>query len=101
MRSEQKGKPKLTPNSKKAKPISKNVKPKKRVAFKGERLSAAYYFHEVCGNKISRCRPQVITEQNGRSKLKEIKSSPMASRGSTQNGFLSKRLRSRVPRPRA
>ena len=49
------------------------VKPKKTSAFKGERLSASYYFHEVCGGKISRCKPQIIAEKDGRHKLKEIK----------------------------
>eukprot|EP00966_Prymnesium_polylepis_P186204 4316408-Prymnesium_polylepis.1 len=49
------------------------VKPKKTSAFKGDRLSASYYFHEVCGGKISRCTPQIIPEKDGRRKLKEIK----------------------------
>ena len=72
-RYEKKGKAKPGPKPKN-KPISKNVvKPKKLMAFKGERLSAAYYFHEVCGGKISRCTPMVIAEKDGRSKLKEIK----------------------------
>ena len=62
-----KGKP---PSSKTAKGV---VKPKKTSAFKGERLSASYYFHEVCGGKISRCTPQIIPEKDGRRKLKEIK----------------------------
>ena len=61
----------------KGKPPSKTakgvVKPKKTSAFKGERLSASYYFHEVCGGKISRCTPQIIAEKDGRRKLKEIK----------------------------
>jgi hypothetical protein len=73
-RFEKKGKAKPAPKPKKVKPISKNVvKPKKLVAFKGDRLSAAYYFHEVCGGKILRCTPKVIAEKDGRSKLKEIK----------------------------
>ena len=49
------------------------VKPKKTSAFKGDRLSASYYFHEICGGKISRCSPQIIPEKDGRRKLKEIK----------------------------
>lgn len=49
------------------------VKPKKTSAFKGDRLSASYYFHEVCGGKISRCSPQIIPEKDGRRKVKEIK----------------------------
>lgn len=49
------------------------VTPGKTVAFKGARLSAAYYFHTVCDGKISRCSPQVITDNNGHRKLKEIK----------------------------
>lgn len=61
------GKP---PSSKTAKGV---VKPKKTSAFKGERLSASFYFHEVCGGKISRCTPQIIPEKDGRRKLKEIK----------------------------
>ena len=69
-----KAKPGAKPKKNNNKPISKNVvKPKKLVAFKGDRLSAAYYFHEVCGSKISRCTPMVIAEKDGRSKLKEIK----------------------------
>lgn len=49
------------------------VKPKKTSAFKGSRLSASYYFHEVCGGKISRCLPHIILEKDGRFKRKEIK----------------------------
>ena len=49
------------------------VKPKKTSPFKGDRLSASFYFHEVCGGKISRCSPQIIPEKDGRRKLKEIK----------------------------
>ena len=48
-------------------------KPKKMVAFKKNRLSAAFYFHEVCGGKITKCSPQLITQADGRQKLKEIK----------------------------
>ena len=44
------------------------TKPKKLVAFKGGRLSASYYFHEVCKGKISRCKRMCINN-----KLKEIK----------------------------
>ena len=51
----------------------KVVKPKKTSAFKGKRLSASFYFHEVCGGKISRCTPQIILDQDGRRKLKQIK----------------------------
>lgn len=62
------------PAKKNAKPLSKNVvKPKKLVAFKGKRLSASYYYHEVCGGRISHCKPMVIEEKDGRRKLKEIK----------------------------
>ena len=49
------------------------VKPKKTSPFKGERLGASYYFHEVCGGKIGRCTPHIIPEKDGRRKLKEIK----------------------------
>ena len=40
---------------------------------KGTRMSASYYFHEVCGGKISRCKPQNIQEPSGRFRRKEIK----------------------------
>ena len=49
------------------------VKPNKTVPFKGNRLSASYYFHTVCGGKIGRCSPQIIPEKDGRRKLKEIR----------------------------
>jgi hypothetical protein len=52
---------------------SKVVKPKKTSPFKGDRLSASYYFHEVCGGKLSRCSPMIIPQKDGRRKLKEIK----------------------------
>ena len=39
----------------------------------GTRMSASYYFHEVCDGKISRCKPQIIQEPSGRRRLKEIK----------------------------
>ena len=72
MRHEKKSKqgPKKTPNKAKSKYVPK---PKKLVAFKKNRLSAAYYFHEVCGGKITKCSPQLITQADGRQKLKEIK----------------------------
>lgn len=44
-----------------------------KISKKGRRLSASYYFHEVCDGKISRCKPQVIQEPSGRCRLKQIK----------------------------
>ena len=40
---------------------------------KGFRLSASYYFHEVCGGKLKNCKAQIIQEPSGRRRLKEIK----------------------------
>lgn len=54
-------------------PATKTCKPYKGTASGGVRLSAAYYFHEVCDGKISRCEPQVIKQNDGRNKLKEIR----------------------------
>ncbi len=44
-----------------------------KTAGKGVRLSAAYYYYEVCGGKISLCTPQAILQPDGRTKLKEIR----------------------------
>lgn len=52
---------------------AKKHTPVKGTASGGVRLSAAYYFHEVCGGKISRCEPQIIKQPDGRNKLKEIR----------------------------
>ena len=52
---------------------AKKYKPVKGTASGDVRLSAAYYFHEVCGHRLSRCEPQMITQPNGRNKLKEIR----------------------------
>ena len=57
----------------KPKPAAAKYKPFKGTASGGVRLSAAYYFHEVCGGKISRCEPQIIKQPDGRNKLKEIR----------------------------
>ena len=37
------------------------------------RLSAAYYFYDVCDGKISRCTPQPIVQPDGRIKIKQIR----------------------------
>ena len=37
------------------------------------RLSAAYYFYDVCDGKISRCTPQPIVQPDGRVKIKQIR----------------------------
>lgn len=59
---------------------TKVVKPSKTTAFKTvgntKRLSASYYFHDICGGKISRCTPQKIASSDGRLRLKEIKIVP-------------------------
>ena len=70
------------PKGKVGRPLGSKNKPKPAAAKKhtpvkgtasgGVRLSAAYYFHEVCGGKISRCEPQMITQPDGQKKLKEI-----------------------------
>lgn len=77
-------KPKSAPKSgmpaksKKAVPKKKITQPRGTVALKsvkggGMRLSASHYFHEVCDGKISRCKPQVILQPDGRRRLKEIR----------------------------
>ena len=65
-------KKKATPPKKKT---NNNVapKPKNLVPFKGNRLSAAYYFYEVCKGKLSCCKPMVIEQADKSKKLKEIK----------------------------
>ena len=45
----------------------------KATASGGCRLSAAYYFYDVCDGKISRCTPQHIVQPDGRVKLKQIR----------------------------
>ena len=73
-------------NAKKKKAVTKATstlckggvcKPKTTAPIKmksnGTRMSASYYFHEVCDSKISRCKPQIIQESSGRKRLKEIK----------------------------
>ena len=47
----------------------------KPTASGGCRLSAAYYFYDVCDGKISRCTPQPIVQPDGCVKLKQILSS--------------------------
>ena len=37
------------------------------------RLSAAYYFYDVCDGRISCCMPQPIMQPDGRVKLKQIR----------------------------
>ena len=44
-----------------------------KVNNKGARLSASYYYHEMCGGKLKNCNPQIIQEPSGRRRLKEIK----------------------------
>ena len=73
-------------NAKKKKVVTKSTstlckggicKPKTMAPIKmtgnGTRMSASYYFHEVCGGKINRCKPQIIQEPSGLKRLKEIK----------------------------
>ena len=43
------------------------------VHYNGVRLSAAYYFYELCNGDINRCEPQMIMQPNGRMELKEIR----------------------------
>ena len=45
----------------------------KATASGGCRLSAAYYFYDVCDGKISRCTPQPIVQPDGCVKLKQIR----------------------------
>ena len=45
----------------------------KATASGGCRLSAAYYFYDVCDGKISRCTPQPIVQPDGRVKAKQIR----------------------------
>ena len=64
---------------KKKKMVCKNgvCKPMKtspvKVTNKSARLSASYYYHEMCGGKLKNCKPQIIQEPSGRRRLKEIK----------------------------
>ena len=62
---------KASPPKKKSNNVA--AKPKNLVPFKGNRLSAAYYFYEVCKGKLSCCKPMVIEQADKRKKLKEIK----------------------------
>ena len=70
---------KTTTSSPKKKMVCKNgvCKPMKtspvKVTNKGVRLSASYYYHEMCGGKLKNCKPQIIQEPSGRRRLKEIK----------------------------
>ena len=57
-----------------------NKKPKKptkmariKITGNGKRMSASYYFHEVCDGNIKKCKPQLIQEPSGRKCLKKIK----------------------------
>ena len=68
-----------TSSPKKKKMVCKNgvCKPMKtspvKVTNKSARLSASYYYHEMCGGKLKNCKPQIIQEPSGRRRLKEIK----------------------------
>ena len=70
---------KTTTSSPKKKMVCKNgvCKPMKtspvKVTNKSARLSASYYYHEMCGGKLKNCKPQIIQEPSGRRRLKEIK----------------------------
>ena len=70
---------KTTTSSPKKKMVCKNgvCKPMKtspvKVTNKSARLSASYYYHEMCGGKLKNCKPQIIQEPSGRKRLKEIK----------------------------
>ena len=70
---------KTTMSSPKKKMVCKNgvCKPMKtspvKATNKGSRLSASYYFHEVCDGKLKNCKAQIIQEPSGRRRLKEIK----------------------------
>ena len=70
---------KKTTSTPKKKMVCKNgvCKPMKTSPVKSTnkaiRLSASYYFHEVCKGKLKNCKPQIIQEPSGRRRLKEIK----------------------------
>ena len=70
---------KKTTSTPKKKMVCKNgvCKPMKtspvKVTNKSARLSASYYYHEMCGGKLKNCKPQIIQEPSGRRRLKEIK----------------------------
>ena len=74
-----KGKKTATSSPKKKKMVCKKgvCKPMKtspvKVTNKSARLSASYYYHEMCGGKLKNCKPQIIQEPSGRRRLKEIK----------------------------
>lgn len=73
--SQPKKKKQATPKKKSPVGITKPRKtvPLKSVRGQGVRLSASHYFHEMCDGKISRCKPQVILQPDGKKRLKEIK----------------------------
>ena len=62
-------------STKKLKPVTmpRKMVPLKGVKGGGSRLSASYYFHNMCDGKISRCKPQVILQPDGRRRLKMIR----------------------------
>ena len=73
-----KGAAKKKPTKKPAAKKCTGGKCKPHAAFKptasgGCRLSAAYYFYDVCDGKISRCTPQPIVQPDGCVKLKQIR----------------------------
>ena len=73
-----KGAAKKKPTNKPAAKKCTGGKCKPHAAFKptasgGCRLSAAYYFYDVCDGKISRCTPQPIVQPDGCVKLKQIR----------------------------
>ena len=73
---ESKGKRKVgrPPGSKnKPKPVVKGTPPVKGTKSGGVRLTAAHYFHKICGGRISECEPQMIMQPDNRKKLKEIR----------------------------
>lgn len=59
------------------KAIAKAAPPKKKVhmykpASNGVRLSAAGYFYNTCGGKISKCEPQLILQPDGQSYVVKV-----------------------------
>ena len=65
---------KLKLMTKKAAPTTPHKTAKfKGTASGGVRLSASHYFHNMCDAKITRCKPQVILQPDGRRRLKEIR----------------------------
>ena len=60
-------------DKKKAKEDNKKDEPVLEAVLVGERLSAAEYFKVTCGKDMTKAKPKLIIQKNGKTKLKELK----------------------------